>query len=95
MELGHWVTGSMGHLGNLSRPGHRVIWVSGSLDSQVAGSQNVTQFHVWPHVAIRAVSGWKQMNPAGGRCPALEQTQTTTRTARDEENDSRVHTKTS
>jgi len=24
MELGHWVTGSMGHLGHLSRPGHRV-----------------------------------------------------------------------
>ena len=24
-ELGHWVTGSMGHLGHLSRPGHRVI----------------------------------------------------------------------
>jgi len=25
MELGHWVTVSMGHLGHLSRPGHRVI----------------------------------------------------------------------
>ena len=25
MELGHWVTGSMGHLGRLSRPGHWVI----------------------------------------------------------------------
>jgi len=25
MELGHWVAGSMGHLGHLSRPGHRVI----------------------------------------------------------------------
>jgi len=25
MELGHWVTGSMGHLGHLSRPGHWVI----------------------------------------------------------------------
>ena len=25
MELGHWVTGSMGHLGRLSRPGYRVI----------------------------------------------------------------------
>ena len=25
MELNHWVTGSMGHLGHLSRPGHRVI----------------------------------------------------------------------
>jgi len=25
MELGHWVTGSMGHVGHLSRPGHRVI----------------------------------------------------------------------
>ena len=24
MELGHWVSGSMGHLGHLSRPGHRV-----------------------------------------------------------------------
>jgi len=27
--------------------GHRVNWVSGSLDSRVTGSQNVTQFHVW------------------------------------------------
>ena len=27
MELGHWVTGSVGHLGHLSRPGH---WVTGS-----------------------------------------------------------------
>jgi len=26
MELGHWVTGSMGHL---SRPGHRVIILTG------------------------------------------------------------------
>ena len=25
MELGHWVTGSMGYLGHLSRLGHRVI----------------------------------------------------------------------
>ena len=25
MELGHWVTGSVGHLRHLSRPGHRVI----------------------------------------------------------------------
>jgi len=25
MELGHWVTGLIGHLGHLSRPGHRVI----------------------------------------------------------------------
>jgi len=25
MELGHWVTGSLGHLSHLSRPGHRVI----------------------------------------------------------------------
>ena len=25
MELGHWITGSMGHLGHLSRPSHRVI----------------------------------------------------------------------
>ena len=25
MELGHWVTGPMGHLGHLSRPGHWVI----------------------------------------------------------------------
>jgi len=25
MELGHWVTGSMGHLGHLSRTGHWVI----------------------------------------------------------------------
>ena len=25
MELGHWVTRSMGHLDHLSRPGHRVI----------------------------------------------------------------------
>jgi len=82
----HYRTGSPGQLG---------LRVAGFPGHWVAGSQNVTQFHVWPHVAIRAVSGWKQMNPEGGRCPALEQTQTTTRTARDEENDSRVHTKTS
>jgi len=25
MELGHWVTGSVGHLGHLLRPGHQVI----------------------------------------------------------------------
>jgi len=25
MKLGHWITGSMGHLGQLLRPGHRVI----------------------------------------------------------------------
>ena len=25
MELGHWVTGSVGHLGQLSRSGHWVI----------------------------------------------------------------------
>ena len=25
MKLGHWVTGSVGHLGRLSRPGRRVI----------------------------------------------------------------------
>jgi len=25
LELGHWVTGSMGYLGHLSRPGYRVI----------------------------------------------------------------------
>jgi len=25
MELGHWFTGSVGRLGHLSRPGHRVI----------------------------------------------------------------------
>ena len=25
VELGHWVTGSVGHSGHLSRPGHRVI----------------------------------------------------------------------
>ena len=25
LELGHWVTESMGHLDHLSRPGHRVI----------------------------------------------------------------------
>jgi len=28
MELGHWVTGSVGHLSHLSRPGHRVTIVS-------------------------------------------------------------------
>jgi len=25
LELGYWVTGLVGHLGHLSRPGHRVI----------------------------------------------------------------------
>ena len=28
MELGHWVTGSVDHLGHLSRPGHWVIILS-------------------------------------------------------------------
>ena len=28
MELGHWVAGSMAHLGHLSRSGHRVILTS-------------------------------------------------------------------
>ena len=28
MEMGHWVTGSMGHSGHLSRPGHRVIFLT-------------------------------------------------------------------
>jgi len=57
MELGHWITGSMGHLGHLSRPGHRVtgssfdlgqlgLKVAGFPGHWVAGTQNVTQFHV-------------------------------------------------
>ena len=29
VEMGHWVTGSVGHLGHLSRPGHRVIILTG------------------------------------------------------------------
>jgi len=29
VEMGHWVTGSVGHLGHLSRPGHRVIVLTG------------------------------------------------------------------
>ena len=33
------------HLEFIIEQGHRVNWVSGSLDSRVAGSQNVTQFH--------------------------------------------------
>ena len=35
------------HLEFIIEQGHRVNWVSGSLDFRVAGSQNVTQFHVW------------------------------------------------
>jgi len=35
------------HLEFIIEQGHRVNWVSGSLDSRVTGSQNVTQFHVW------------------------------------------------
>ena len=35
--------------------GHRVNWVSGSLDSRVAGSQNVTQFHVWYCSCFRSI----------------------------------------
>jgi len=35
------------HLEFVIEQGHWVNWVSGSLDSQVTGSQNVTQFHVW------------------------------------------------
>jgi len=37
MELGHWVTGSMGHLGHLSRPDHRVIILT-RCETQVAFS---------------------------------------------------------
>jgi len=51
MKLGHWVTGSMGHLSHLSRPGHRVcqlgLRVAGFPGHWVAGSQNVTQFCPW------------------------------------------------
>ena len=35
------------HLEFMIEQGHRVNGVSGSLDSRVTGSQNVTQFHVW------------------------------------------------
>ena len=35
MELGYWVTGSMGHLGHLPRPGHRVIILT-RCETQVA-----------------------------------------------------------
>jgi len=34
------------HLEFTIEQGHRVNWVSGSLDSRVTGSQNVTQFHL-------------------------------------------------
>jgi len=34
------------HLEFVIEQGHRVNWVSGSLDSRVTGSQHVTQFHV-------------------------------------------------
>ena len=34
------------HLEFIIEQGHRVNWVSGSLDSRVTGSQNVTQFHL-------------------------------------------------
>jgi len=35
------------HLEFIIEQGHRVNWVSGSLDSRVTGSQNLTPFHVW------------------------------------------------
>jgi len=35
MELGHWVTGSVGHLGHLSRPGHRVIIILTQCETRV------------------------------------------------------------
>jgi len=35
------------HLEFIIEQGHRINWVSGSLDSRVTGSQNVIQFHVW------------------------------------------------
>jgi len=37
--------------------GHRVNWVSGSLDSRVTGSKNVTEFAVWWTVRSSCVPG--------------------------------------
>ena len=51
MELGHWVTGSMGHLGHLSRPGHRVTGPDPVWDPSFSGfrknSQNAER---WPYI---------------------------------------------
>jgi len=50
MELGHWVTGSLGHLGRLSRPGHRVVILT-RCDTRV--------FPVFEREAELAVDGWQ------------------------------------
>ena len=38
------------HLEFIIEQGHRINWVSWSLDSRVTGSQNVIQFHVWGQI---------------------------------------------
>jgi len=43
MELGHWVTRSMGHLGHLSRPGHRVIILTRCENPSFSGLRKKTQ----------------------------------------------------
>jgi len=49
MELRHWVTGSIGHLGHLSRPGHRVIIWPGVRPEFFRFSEKCTKFktYVW------------------------------------------------
>ena len=43
---------TFGLLEFITEQGHRVNWVFGSLDSRVVGSQNVTQFLLWPVIVI-------------------------------------------
>ena len=54
MELGHWVSGSMGHLGHLSRPGHRVIILT-RCETRLfpvfeKNTQNVANLVVWRRI---------------------------------------------
>ena len=65
------------HLEFIIEQGHRVNWVSGSLDSGhwVAGSQNVTQFHLWFTLIVPLFT--KQRNCEGNCGPGGKKWQPT------------------
>jgi len=57
------------HLEFIIEHGHRVNWVSGSLDSRVTGSQNVTQFHVcYIRTELPQLPASIVLGPATGTC---------------------------
>ena len=65
------------HLEFIIEQGHRVSWVSGSLDSRVTGSKNVTQFHVCCAAVLQSSSARDGLAPKSKEpCirPAQEET---------------------